>query len=64
MTYGSSSRRTPVVDQRWAVGDDSEVALTITMDRPLSASDFAAIGAVVKQIEQLVRGLKSGDSSG
>lgn len=63
-TYTPTSRRKPVVDQRWAVGADGEVALTISLDRPLSASDFAAIGAVVQQIEQLVDGLKSGDSSG
>ena len=54
-TYTPTSQRKPVVDQRWAVGADGEVALTISLDRPLSASDFAAIGAVVQQIEQLLR---------
>ena len=49
-------------DQRWPLLD-SEVALIATTDRPLSAADFASIGAVVSLIERLVAGLTRGDAS-
>jgi len=52
----------PVLAQRWPV-PDGEVALIITMDRPLSATDFASIGAVVGEIEKLVAALTRGDVS-
>lgn len=51
----------PVLDQHWPF-PDGEVALTVTMARPLSATDFASIGAVVAQIEKLVAGLTGGDT--
>jgi hypothetical protein len=51
----------PVVDQRWPIDGEGEVALIIAIDRPLTASDFAAIGAVVGEIERLVSGLKRGN---
>ena len=50
----------PVLDQRWPF-PDGEVALIVTIDRPLSATDFASIGAVVGEIERLVAGLTRGD---
>jgi hypothetical protein len=50
----------PVVDQRWRIDHHGEVALVIAIDRPLT--DFAAIGAVVAEIERLVAGLKTGDN--
>jgi len=53
----------PVLDQHWPL-PDGEVALTVTMSRPLSAADFASIGSVVAQIEKLVAGLTSGDTDG
>jgi hypothetical protein len=52
----------PVLDQRWPV-PDGEVALIVTIGRPLSAADFASIGKVVAQIEQLVEGLAGGEAS-
>jgi hypothetical protein len=52
----------PVLDQRWPF-PDGEVALIVTIARPLSAADFASIGAVVAQIEKLVVGLTGGDTS-
>jgi hypothetical protein len=52
----------PVLDQRWPF-PDGEVALVVTIGRPLSAADFASIGKVVAQIEQLVKGLASGEAS-
>jgi hypothetical protein len=52
----------PVLDQHWPF-PDGEVALTVTIARPLSAADFASIGAVVAQIEKLVVGLTGGDTS-
>jgi len=51
----------PVLDQHWPF-PDGEVALTVTIARPLSAADFASIGAVVAQIEKLVVGLTGGDT--
>jgi hypothetical protein len=51
----------PVLDQRWPL-PDGEVALIVTIDRPLAAADFASIGQVVSQIEQLVAGLTRGDT--
>lgn len=51
----------PVLDQHWPF-PDGEVALTVTIARPLSAPDFASIGSVVAQIEKLVAGLSGGDS--
>jgi hypothetical protein len=53
--------RKPVLDQHWPFAD-GDVALTITISRPLSAADFASIGAVVAQIEKLVAGLTGGDT--
>lgn len=53
----------PVLDQRWPF-PDGEVALIVTIGRPLSAADFASIGKVVAQIEQLVEGLAGGEASG
>ena len=50
----------PVLDQRWPFLD-GEVALIVTIDRPLSAEDFSAIGKVVGEIERLVAGLAGGD---
>ena len=61
---GSATRSTPVLDQRWSLGPDGEVAFTISLDRPLSAADFASIGAVVQQVERLVDGLRAEDASG
>ena len=52
----------PVLDQRWPF-PDGEVALIGTIGRPLSAADFASIGKVVAQIEQLVEGLTGGEVS-
>jgi hypothetical protein len=52
----------PVLDQRWPF-PDGEVALIVTIGRPLSAADFASIGKVVAQIEQLVEGLAGGEVS-
>jgi hypothetical protein len=52
----------PVVDQRWPF-PDGEVALIVTIGRPLSAADFASIGKVVAQIAQLVEGLAGGEVS-
>ena len=52
----------PVLDQHWPF-PDGEVALTVTIARPLSAADFASIGAVVGQIEKLIAGLTSGDAN-
>lgn len=52
----------PVLDQHWPL-PDGEVSLTVTIARPLSAADFASIGAVVAQIEKLVTGLAGGDPS-
>lgn len=52
----------PVLDQHWPF-PDGEVALTVTIARPLSAADFASIGTVVAQIEKLVAGLTGGDTS-
>jgi hypothetical protein len=49
-----------VLDQRWSL-PDGEVALIVTIDRPLSAADFASIGAVVGEIERLVAVLTRGD---
>lgn len=49
----------PVLDQHWPFAD-GEVALTVTIARPLSAADFASIGAVVAEIERLVAGLAGG----
>lgn len=61
---GSAGRSAlkPVLDQHWPV-PDGEVALTVTIARPLSAADFASIGSVVAQIEKLVAGLTGGDTS-
>jgi hypothetical protein len=42
---------------------DGEVALIVTIGRPLSANDFGSIGEVVAKIEQLVAGLTSGGAS-
>ncbi len=52
----------PVLDQRWPF-PHGEVALIVAIDRPLSAADFASIGAVVGEIERLVAGLTRGDAS-
>ncbi len=52
----------PVVDQRWPL-PDGEVALIVTIGRPLSANDFGSIGEVVAKIEQLVAGLTSGGAN-
>lgn len=52
----------PVLDQHWPV-PDGEVALTITIERPLTAADFASIGSVVAEIEKLVAGLADGDTN-
>jgi hypothetical protein len=52
----------PVLDQRWPFSD-GEVALIVSVDRPLSAADFASIGAVVGEIERLVAVLDRGDPS-
>jgi hypothetical protein len=52
----------PVLDQRWPF-PDGEVALIVTIGRPLSAADFASIGKVVAQVEQLVEGLAGGEVS-
>jgi hypothetical protein len=52
----------PVLDQHWPFAD-GEVALTVTIARPLSSADFASIGAVVAQIEKLVAGLTGGDTN-
>ncbi|HEX2319148.1 MAG TPA: hypothetical protein VHJ18_09230 [Streptosporangiaceae bacterium] len=52
----------PVLDQHWPF-PDGEVALIVTIARPLSASDFAAIGSVVAQIEKLVAGLTGGENN-
>lgn len=49
----------PVLDQRWPF-PEGEVALTVTISRPLSAADFTSIGSVVAQIERLVAGLTGG----
>lgn len=49
----------PVLDQHWPFAD-GEVALTVTIARPLSSADFASIGAVVAEIERLVAGLADG----
>jgi len=35
--------------------------LVVRIDRPLSAADFASIGAVAGEIERLVAGLTRGD---
>jgi hypothetical protein len=43
----------PVLDQRWPL-PDGEVAFIVTIDRPLAAADYASIGKVVGEIEQLV----------
>lgn len=51
----------PVIDQRWPL-PDGEVALIVAIDRPLSATDFTSIGAVVGEIERLVAGLTRGDA--
>jgi hypothetical protein len=51
----------PVLDQHWPV-PGGEVALTVTISRPLSAADFASIGSVVAQIEKLVASLTTGDT--
>lgn len=51
----------PVLDQRWPFRD-GEVALVVTIDRPLSAEDFSAIGKVAGEIERLVAGLAGGDA--
>jgi hypothetical protein len=40
-----------VLDQRWSL-PEGEVALIVTIDRPLSAADFASIAAVVGEIER------------
>lgn len=50
----------PVLDQRWSL-PEGEVALIVTIDRPLSAADFASIAAVVGEIERLVAVLTRGD---
>lgn len=60
-TGGSAAK--PALDQHWPL-PDGEVALTITIARPLSAADFASIGSVVAQIEKLVAGLVSGETNG
>jgi len=52
----------PVLDQHWPFAD-GEVALTVTIARPLSSADFTSIGAVVAQIEKLVAGLTGGDAN-
>lgn len=57
----SSRPLKPVLDQHWPF-TDGEVALTVTIARPLSAADFGSIGAVVAQIEKLVAGLTGGDT--
>lgn len=49
----------PVLNQHWPI-PDGEVALTVTIARPLSATDFAAIGSVVAEIEKLVASLSGG----
>jgi hypothetical protein len=51
-----------VLDQHWPFAD-GEVALTVTIARPLSSADFASIGAVVAQIEKLVAGLTGGGAN-
>ncbi len=58
----SRSALKPVLDQHWPF-PDGEVALTITIARPLSAADFASIGAVVAQIEKFVAGLTGGGTN-
>jgi hypothetical protein len=60
---GSSSHVTPkpVLDQHWPF-PDGEVGLTVAIARPLSAADFASIGAVVAEIEKLVGGLTGRDT--
>ncbi len=40
----AGSALTPVLDQHWPI-PDGEVALTVTIARPLSATDFASIGS-------------------
>lgn len=57
-------RSKPVLDQRWSLGDAGEVALIVSIDRPLAVSDYAAIGAVVGEIERLVAELTRGDGGG
>lgn len=52
----------PVLDQHWPF-TDGEVALTVTIARPLSSADFTSIGAVVAQIEKLVAGLAGGETN-
>jgi len=52
----------PVLDQHWPFAD-GEVALTVKIARPLSAADFASIGAVVAEIERLVAGLAGGGTN-
>jgi len=56
------SRPVPVILILAISASTSEVALTGTIARPLSAADFASIGAVVAQIEMLVVGLATGDT--
>jgi hypothetical protein len=63
MLQSSAGRATakPVLDQRWPL-PDGEVALIVTIDRPLSAADFASIGAVAGEIERLVASLTRSDT--
>jgi len=51
-----------VLDQHWAFAD-GEIALTVTIARPLSSADFASTCAVVTQIEKLVAGLTGGGTN-
>lgn len=41
---------------------DGKVALTVTVARPLSATDFVSIGGAVEQIENPVAGLTGSDT--
>lgn len=52
----------PVLDQHWPF-PDGDVALTVTIARPLSAADFASIGSVAAEIEKLVAGLTGDDTN-
>ena len=48
---------------RRAAGHKAQHAERPTIGGPLSAADFASIGKVVAQIEQLVDGLAGGEAS-
>src|SRR5215470_20090508 len=52
---------TQLLDHPWAL-PDGEVALTVSMGRPLSAAEFPSLGAVVGEIERLAAGLTCSDA--